>query len=227
LISIIDMGLGNLDSVRTGFQRVGAPTRVVESASDIESASAVVLPGVGSFGDGIAALKQMALIEPVRRHAIAENKPLLGICLGMQLLAASGDESGKQNGLGLIPGEVVRLNPVNPQECRVPNIGWCGVTFRTGAPPFPSTTQPEAFYFSHSYHFQCSSDTDVAATINYGGVPVTAAVQRGAIFGVQFHPEKSQDAGLDILHAFHQIVAAQGPAAKQPGHSQLPEEAGI
>lgn len=189
---IVDIGLSNIGSVRQALSRVGAQSMTARSAGDLEGAGAVILPGVGAFGDGMAALRDQGLVEPLRRHA-AEGRPLLGICLGMQLLASSSEEHGRHEGLGVVPGRVVRLSPSDP-ALPVPNIGWCDVAD-------VSDDGEEAYYFAHGYHLVPDDPADVAGVFDYGG-PVTAIVRRGATTGVQFHPEKSQDAGLEMLERF-------------------------
>ena len=189
---IVDIGLSNIGSVRQALSRVGAQSMTARSAGDLEGAGAVILPGVGAFGDGMAALRDQGLVEPLRHHA-AEGRPLLGICLGMQLLASSSEEHGRHEGLGVVPGRVVRLSPSDP-ALPVPNIGWCDVAD-------VSDDGEEAYYFAHGYHLVPDDPADVAGVFHYGG-PVTAIVRRGATTGVQFHPEKSQDAGLEMLERF-------------------------
>lgn len=200
MIAMIDMDMGNLQSVLEAFHRIGAEVVVTARPEDVETASAVILPGVGAFGDGMDSLGQRGLVEPLRRHALVERKPLFGICIGMQLLADEGEEFGLHRGLGLIRGRVTRLRPVAPGD-RVPNMGWCDVTPAKREVLFADVEQ-DAFYFAHSYCLECVQPEDVAATFNYGGCRIAAAVERANIFGVQFHPEKSQDAGLNVLAAF-------------------------
>lgn len=199
---VVDMGVGNLESVAGAFERVGAAVQVTAQAADLEHAAAVVLPGVGAFGDGMASLRHNRLVEPLLRHVREKKRPLLGICLGMQLLAEAGEEQGRHQGLGLLRGRVVRLDP-GGGDCRVPNMGWCDVRAhdRRGV-LFAAAGDGECFYFAHSYHLQCPDEDAVAATIRFGRSAVVAAVERGSLFGVQFHPEKSQDAGLDVLASF-------------------------
>lgn len=194
---IVDIGLSNIGSVRQALSRVGAQSMTARSAGDLEGAGAVILPGVGAFGDGMAALRGQGLVEPLRRHA-SEGRPLLGICLGMQLLADTSEEHGLHEGLGIVPGRVVRLAPSDP-SLPVPNIGWCDVATDGG---------DDAYYFAHGYHLVPDDPADVAGAFDYGG-PVTAIVRRGSVTGVQFHPEKSQDAGLEMLERF---VASAVPA---------------
>lgn len=205
MIGVVDLqeAGGNLRSVMAAFERVGVTLQVV-SERDIERCDAVVLPGVGAFGDAMRSLERQGLVEPLRRHALENARPLLGICVGMQILAGRGEEFGTADGLGLVPGRVVRLDP-GVAHLRVPNIGWCDVRVEAPSVLFG---EPEGatFYFAHSYHFVCDDRADAVATIDFPG-PVTAAVERGSVFGVQFHPEKSQDAGLAALEAFCRHVS--------------------
>ena len=196
MICLVDSGICNLASVVRAFERVGAPVRTVSRPEEFASATAVVLPGVGAFGDGMESLRARRLVEPLRRAA-AEGTPLLGICLGMQLLLEESEEHGRHAGLGLLPGRVVRLLADRP-GFRVPNIGWCDATPARDGVLFPADMKAVPFYFVHSYHAEIQTD-HVAATIEFSGRPVTAALEHGNVFGVQFHPEKSQDAGLDML----------------------------
>lgn len=208
-LTMIDLKMGNLQSVLEAFKRVGAEIKIITQPQDIEQANVVILPGVGAFGDGMATLRQKGLVEPVRRHAIEQKKPLLGICIGMQLLADEGEEHGLHQGLGLIPGRVIRLDPPEPRY-RVPNMGWCDVTVvKKDSILFAGLPEVEAFYFAHSYHFHCSNPADVAATFEYGDC-LTAVVERDNIFGVQFHPEKSQDAGLNVIEMFLKHMQQKG-----------------
>jgi glutamine amidotransferase len=202
---MIDLGISNLRSVVEAFRRVGAEVEVTSECERVADASLLVLPGVGAFPDGMEALRSLELVEPVRAHVTGRERPLLGICLGMQLLADTSEEHGGAEGLGLVPGRVERLAVERP--LRVPNIGWCEVR-STGV----DETWPErrAFYFAHSYHLLCEDVDDVAATLEYGG-SITAAVRRGRVTGVQFHPEKSQTAGLELIEA---LVAAESPAPR-------------
>ena len=211
MIAMIDMGIANLRSVLEAFRRVGAEVKVTNRPEDIRDANAIVLPGVGAFGDGMLRLRQEGLVGPLRRHAIEMKKPLFGICLGMQLLADEGEEHGVHKGLGFIPGRVVRLKLTGP-EFRVPNIGWCDVSFsRSQSILFDGLHDGEPFYFAHSYHLQCFNRAEEAATIDYGDIKLTAAIEHENVLGVQFHPEKSQDAGLHVLAAFVQYVRETTP----------------
>jgi imidazole glycerol-phosphate synthase subunit HisH len=208
---VIDSGVANLGSVLAAFARIGAPARVSADPAVVATAPALLLPGVGAFADAMAALRRHNLVEPIR--AVAKSgRPVLGVCLGMQLLADESDEFGRHEGLGLIPGRVVRLEPKHAGE-RVPNIGWCDVTPGGRASLYREVAPGASFYFVHSYHLLCRDPADVAATIRFGAGDVAIAVERGNIHGAQFHPEKSQDAGLSVLSAFASLARERRDAA--------------
>jgi glutamine amidotransferase len=200
MITIIDSGIANVGSVLAAFARIGAAAHVTTAAADVATASALVLPGVGAFKDGMDSLRAHGLVEPIR-EAVRRGTPMLGICLGMQLLADVSEEFGEHEGLGLVPGRVVRLEPRRPGE-RVPNIGWCDARISPGSALFSGIEDGSAFYFVHSFHLRCAEPADVTAAIDFGDGPVAAAVERGHVFGAQFHPEKSQDVGLTVLHNY-------------------------
>ena len=200
MIALINTQASNQSSVLNAIRRIGAEVHVTNDANDVERASAILLPGVGAFEQGMAVLRENHLVEPIRRRA-AEGTPLMGICLGMQLLALSSDEHGHHPGLGLVRARVVRLRPTNA-DYRVPNIGWCDARpVKTGV-LFPDQNVSPSFYFLHSYHMECEDTDAVAATIDYGGQAIAVAVEQGNLFGVQFHPEKSQDDGFSLLKRF-------------------------
>ena len=206
MLAMIDTAMGNLASVARACAHVGAELTVTDSPDDLERAKGLILPGVGSFGEGMARLREKGLVEKIRTAVLDRGVPVLGICLGMQLLAETGEEFGHHTGLGLVPSRVVPLKPVGP-EGRVPNMGWCPVrivTTRQGI--FRVLGAEESFYFAHSFHLVCKEERDVAAVMPWGDNEVVAAVRRGNVHGVQFHPEKSQDAGLDVLHGFWNTV---------------------
>ncbi len=207
-IVMIDMDMGNLGSVQEAFSRVGAQVHTTTDANDIKNASAVIIPGVGAFGDGMENLSDNGMIEPLLAHASA-GKPLIGICVGMQLLADAGEEYGLHKGLSLVRGTVRRLRPADPKN-RVPNMGWSDVTIIRRETLFAKIFATRAFYFAHSFYLDCEDPSDVVAKIEYGGQAVPVAVERGNIFGVQFHPEKSQDAGLDVLESYVSYLRNKG-----------------
>jgi imidazole glycerol-phosphate synthase subunit HisH len=196
MLALVDLQISNLRSVLHALERVGVTPTVTTDAEAVARADVVVLPGVGSFRDGMRSLRDNDLVAPLREHATA-GKPLLGICLGMQLLADHSDEHGSHEGLALIPGSVRRL----PQtaEARVPNIGWSDVVRVQESGVFPQELSGAAFYFVHSYHLVCEDPSDVVAEFDFGPSKIAAVVQRNEVVGMQFHPEKSQEAGLDLL----------------------------
>lgn len=198
-IVMVDLDVGNLESVREAFRRVGASVDVVSDPSEVPGADLVILPGVGSFADGMRALREKKLVEPLQHHVREERRPLFGICLGMQLLADIGEEHGPNPGLGLIPGKVRRLEP-RSREYQVPNMGWCDVHVKKQG-MLPAHSGDNIFYFAHSYYMDCAEESDIAAVIEYDERSIPVAVERGSVFGVQFHPEKSQDAGMDLLES--------------------------
>lgn len=208
MLTIIDMDAGNLGSVVRAFEYIGAQVGVTSSPEDVKAASALVLPGVGSFGDAMRSLAANGLVDPIRQAVLDRGVPLLGICVGMQVLAMQGEEFGVYEGLGLVPGYVKALAPY--PGCRIPNMGWCDVahTSRTGL--FAASESHGVYYFAHSYHFVCDDPAHMAATLRWGGEAVAAAVRCGTVHGVQFHPEKSQDAGIEVLHAFWLLACKEG-----------------
>jgi glutamine amidotransferase len=157
-----------------------------------------VLPGVGAFGDAIRALRDRGIVEPILDH-IRADRPFLGICMGLQLLFETGAEGGHHEGLGVLPGEVIRFEPA--PGLKIPHMGWNQVFWRKGTTAHPATADGEHFYFVHSYVARPRDESVIAATSDYGG-PFCAAVSRGRLFATQFHPEKSQSAGMDLLRAF-------------------------
>jgi glutamine amidotransferase len=205
MIALIDIGISNLASIARALDLVGAPGRLVSDAGALEEPAAIVMPGVGAFGDAMARLNARGLAGPIR-DAARRGVPVLGVCLGMQLLAEASEEHGNHAGLGLLPGAVVRLRPNGP-GLRVPNIGWSDVTPTRPSTLFP-TAKPGSFYHVHSYHWTGPAAL-ATATIDYGG-PVVVGLEQGDIMGVQFHPEKSQADGLDVLAAFVAKLRAAG-----------------
>lgn len=193
--AIIDYGVGNLKSVANAMAYLGLETRVTGDAGEVERADAVILPGVGAFPDAADRLRRTGLDRVVK--AQAGRKPILGICLGMQLLLEESDEVRPTPGLGLIPGRVERI----PTQLKLPHIGWNSLTFPNPCPLFQGLEEEAWVYFVHSYCAVPARPEQVAAATDYG-VPVTAAVCSGTVFGCQFHPEKSGETGLQILRNF-------------------------
>ncbi|MBN2311725.1 MAG: imidazole glycerol phosphate synthase subunit HisH [Candidatus Hydrogenedentes bacterium] len=199
-VAIIDYGMGNLDSVARAVEECGAHPMVAERASALAEADRIILPGVGAFGDGMRELAARSFDQALRDEVLGNGIPLLGICLGMQLLADTGFEGGETPGLGFIAGEVVRLEPDTPGT-RIPHVGWNEVEASRPCALFEGVASGTDFYFVHSYHFRCADSADAAACTPYCGGFVSC-VHRGPVFGVQFHPEKSQKPGLRLLSNF-------------------------
>lgn len=198
-VAIIDYGMCNLGSVRRAFEECGADASVTDDPDDLRDASHIVLPGVGAYGDGMANIRARGWDAAIRRAAEEDCVPLLGICLGMQLLSSRGFESGDTEGLGLIPGEVVKLAPTAGE--RIPHVGWNEVQHREGDPLFAGILDGMDFYFVHSYHFRTVDPGHVSASTPYCG-GFAAAVRSGNVFGTQFHPEKSSLSGFRLIRNF-------------------------
>lgn len=198
-ISIINSGIGNIASVKFAFEAAGAEVSLVNEAAKLDSScDAAVLPGVGNFRHAMEHLSSRGYPDKLRSAVLDDGLPFLGICLGMQLLADEGEEGGPAKGLGLIPGRVVRLAP--PPQFRIPHMGWDDVDVLRREPLFSGLPDGPSFYFVHSYYFDAEAEC-VSAECDYGGkFPV--AVQKGSIFGTQFHPEKSQRNGELVVANF-------------------------
>jgi glutamine amidotransferase len=199
-LAIINYGMGNLGSVRRACTELGAAVILAEYPAALWEADRMVLPGVGGFSEGAARLQSDGWKEAIHRQVLEEGKPLLGICLGMQLLASFGDEGGLTDGLGLIPGHVRRLDRMGCTE-RIPHVGWNDIKLKTSSPLLAHIPSGTDFYFVHSYAFE-PIETDYVTASVYCGAEVTAAVADRHIFGVQFHPEKSSKAGRRLLQNF-------------------------
>lgn len=203
MIHIVDYGMGNLRSVQKAFERLGIEAVISDSPSTLADAPAMVLPGVGAFRDAIAALKQHDLDGPIRDH-IAADRPFLGICLGLQLLFDVSYEDGEHEGLGIVPGEVVRFQ--SQPGLRIPHMGWNQLEFTQSHPVFAGIDDGAYFYFVHSYHVVPTDDAVVAARTDYGSQFVSA-IARGNMVATQFHPEKSQNNGRQLFENFaHQLT---------------------
>lgn len=201
MIAVVDYRMGNLRSVQKGLEHAGvADVVVTPDPAIVASADGIVLPGVGAFPDAASMLRDSGLRD-VLLESIAAGVPFLGICLGMQLLASLGLEEGESEGLGVIPGVCERL----PGGVKVPHIGWNTVAYTRESPLFEAIPEDTAFYFVHSYHLRPTDPSWVVGTTSHG-IDFAAAVGRGAVYGVQFHPEKSSAAGLRLLGNFGSIV---------------------
>ena len=201
MIAIIDSGVGNLFSLSRSLEKVGAKCVITADESQITQADGLILPGVGAFGDASEKLKSSGLDNLIKSLCV-KGKPLLGICLGMQLLFDKSFEYGEHEGLGLIKGQVLPLKDyVN--GLKIPHMGWNGLNFVDVNPIFKYLSDGDYVYFVHSYFAKC--EEGLSATTDYG-ISVTAAVRKENVYGVQFHPEKSGEVGLKILKAFNEIL---------------------
>lgn len=203
MIAIVDYGVGNLFSLSSSLRALGAETEVTRDAGRLRAAGQIILPGVGAFGDAREKLDATGLVPVIREEA--GRKPLLGICLGMQLLFDRSFEYGEHPGLGLVPGEVVSLREdLEDQALKVPHMGWNSLEIVRGDPLFRYFQDGEYVYYVHSFYARgCGAST--LGTSRYGNVDVTGVVRNGNVWGTQFHPEKSGGAGLRMLRAFAEI----------------------
>lgn len=200
MVVIIDYGLGNLRSVAGAVHRLGHPFRVSRQRADLEAADRLILPGVGAFGDGMKNLRELGLVDVLNDLVLGRCKPILGICLGCQLLARESFEFGHHEGLGWIDASVVRLEPGDP-SLRVPHVGWNDLVQKRPCVLWEGVPPGALFCYVHSFHLRCGDPEVVTGECPYGGTFV-AAVRRGNIYGTQFHPEKSQLHGLTVLRNF-------------------------
>ncbi len=207
MIAIVDYGRGNLFSIERAMAVVGGDCRITCEPRELAAATAIILPGVGAFGDAMAGLRQRDLIAPLC-DAAGSGTPLLGICLGMQLLFDGSTEFGSHEGLGLIPGRVARLPAADAATGgqRIPNVGWRRLGRRDGSALLSSCGADAMFYFVHSYVPEPASDGDVIGSLDFNGRKVAVLVERGRVFGCQFHPEKSGPEGLKLLREFLKVA---------------------
>ncbi len=203
MIAVIDYGVGNLFSLSSSLAYLGLDNIVTSRAEDLQAADRLILPGVGAFGDAAAKLHESGLFEVVKQQAAA-GKPLLGICLGMQLLFEKSTEYGEHEGLGLIPGTVEALRPdLANQSLKVPHIGWNSLQIIKDDPLFRYIQPGDYVYYVHSFYAKnCAANT--LAVSDYS-IPVTGVVRAGSVYGTQFHPEKSGEVGLNLLRAFAEL----------------------
>ncbi len=201
-IVIIDYGVGNHQSVANALDTLGCRFVVSNKEEDIVRAESYILPGIGAFEEAITNFRKLNIIDLLTEQVQIKKKPLLGICLGMQLLADYSEENGRWDGLGWIEGGVVAIEP--REDYRVPHVGWNNIIVTQNDPMFSITEESHNFYFDHSYHFNCKLEY-ISATCSYGS-ELVAAVQKDNVFGVQFHPEKSQSNGLKLFRSFFNYV---------------------
>ena len=207
MIAIIDYGVGNLFSLSASLKFLGAETKVTNKEEDLRTADRIILPGVGAFEDAIAKLRATGLVEAILEET-EKGKPLLGICLGMQLLFETSYEYGEHKGLGLIPGEIASIEadlPARPsgEKLKVPHIGWNSLHLKNEDPLFKYIKEGDYVYYVHSFYGKNCLESTIASS-NYD-IEITGAVRRGSVYGTQFHPEKSGNVGLNILRAFMEL----------------------
>lgn len=202
MIRIIDYGVGNLFSLRSSLRAIGIDADYTGNPAEIRKADKLILPGVGAFRDAREALRSTGLDRVVQEEA-GKGKPLMGICLGMQMLFDRSYEYGEYEGLGLIPGEIVPMEGRIPKNLPIPHIGWNELMLKQPSPLMKNTANGDYVYFVHSYYAETPAEY-VIATTDYG-VEMTAAVQNDNVYGCQFHPEKSSEVGLSILKAFCEL----------------------
>jgi glutamine amidotransferase len=199
MIGIVDLDMSNLRSVANAIDRCGHESLIVREPGQLSGLTHLILPGVGSYAEAMARMRRQELFAPIRAFA-ASGKPLLGICLGMQLLSSRGDEGGGSEGLDLVGGTVSRFDAA--QVPKIPHVGWNEARLVRAHPVFTKVKSGVDFYYVHSYRFVCSQAEDCVATVEYGGNPYTSIVGRRNVLGFQFHPEKSQASGLKLLENF-------------------------
>ena len=206
MIAVIDYGVGNLFSLTASLKYLGAETVVTNRSEDIEKADRIILPGVGAFEDAAAKLRATGLVDMIMKETAA-GKPLLGICLGMQLLFEESHEYGVHKGLGLIKGTVASidedLKKQGITDLKVPHIGWNALDFKEDEPLFKYIKQGDCVYYVHSFYGRDCEESTIATSMY--GIKITGAVRNGSVYGTQFHPEKSGDVGLNILRAFMEV----------------------
>ncbi len=203
MIAVVDYGVGNLFSLVSSLRAIGADAVVTRDEATLRNADKIILPGVGAFGDAAAKLRATGLDAVIKEEAV-KGKPLMGICLGMQMLLEKSYEYGEHDGLGLIKGKIVPISNVIPAELKIPHIGWNALSFTENKSPlFKYINEGDHVYFVHSY-YGTDCDESVIATAEYG-VHLTAAVAHNNVMGCQFHPEKSGKVGLNILRAFDSL----------------------
>lgn len=204
MITLIDSGVSNIGSMQNMLKRLGIGFKVATTPEDVASAERIILPGVGSFDSGMRNLADRGLIEPLSEKAVGERVPVLGVCLGMQLMTR-GSEEGERPGLGWVPAQAIRFRPATNAQ-KVPYMGWNEVTAAKKDPLIEGMRLDTRFYFVHSYHVACDDPNDVLLNAPYGVVTYTAAYRRGNIYGAQFHPEKSHKFGMWLLKNFSEVA---------------------
>jgi glutamine amidotransferase len=202
-VTIIDYGMGNIGSLENMVEKVGGRARLAKTAAELASAEKIILPGVGSFDNGMKRLNDLGFSEALRQKVLVEKRPLLAICLGMQLLTSRSEE-GTMPGLGFIDATTLKFK-LSDASLRIQHMGWNEVTIRKESPLFVGMDAEPSFYFVHSYYVECNDASDVLTTTSYG-VDFTSSLQRGNIYATQFHPEKSHKYGKRLMKNFVELV---------------------
>lgn len=205
MIAIIDYGMGNLKSVRNALNFLGLENKICTDAEEIRNAKALILPGVGAFPDAMDTIEKLSL-DKIIKEEVKMGKPLLGICLGMQLLFEKGFEGVERNGLGLLKGSIVRMNDDKKNNIKIPHIGWNNLIYNQKDELFNSIDEGEFVYYVHSYFAQGYNDDDLVAYSQYGENKIPGMVRCKNVMGAQFHPEKSGTVGLSILKNFGELI---------------------
>lgn len=204
MISILDYGSGNINAIRNIYERLNIPSELISSVGEIEKAERVILPGVGAFDETISTLREKGIVDILNRRVEKGNLLILGICVGMQMLADCSEE-GSLAGLGWIPGEVKKFDKNLIQgKPKLPHLGWNSISIVKDCPLFKGIDEEIGFYFVHSYYFNCKYVENVLTTTDYG-ITFHSAISRGNVYGVQFHPEKSHDNGIQLLRNFAEL----------------------
>lgn len=208
-IVIIDYGMGNLRSVSKAINFLGYSTIITENANEIDSADAIILPGVGAFGQAMKNLSSLHIIPSLTENVIIKKKPFLGICLGMQLIALDSTEMGNNKGLGWLDAKVEAINADN---ITLPHVGWNDIKIVRQVPLFHKLNDKSNFYFDHTYHFIC--DESYVSSYTFYGINIVSSIQKDNIFATQFHPEKSQTLGLKLIRNFLNFCESKAKAEK-------------
>jgi glutamine amidotransferase len=204
MITIVDYGLGNIKAFVNVYERLNIKTKIAHHADDLITATKIILPGVGAFDYAMSQLNASGMRDELENQVLNNNVPIVGICVGMQMLAKSSDE-GKLPGLGWIDGEVKLFDEsLIPYKTRLPHMGWNTINLKGANKLLDLLNDNSRFYFLHSYYFNCNSETDIIATTEYG-ITYSSAINKGNIYGIQFHPEKSHQNGIQLLHNFARL----------------------
>lgn len=201
MIGIVDYGMGNLQSVKNALDYLGEDCMICSQPAQLAEVDKIILPGVGAFPDCMKNLHKTGFVAALNENVVDQKKPILGICLGMQVMASLGHEMGETEGLGWFDAEVVMMNPGDP-SIKIPNVGWENIEHRSDSHLLSNFHTNPDFYFVHSYYMKCKHEEDVASWYHLGELKVTASVHKDHIFGTQFHPEKSSDFGREVLLNF-------------------------